>query len=129
MLKITPIPAFSDNYIWIIANTDNSEAFLVDPGDGKVALNALDAANLTIAGVLVTHHHPDHVGGLDLILSRSSKIPIYGPNNPTIKQITHCLSHADTVSVFGFEFTVMEIPGHTLDHIAYYCGDYSEEPL
>ena len=70
MLKITPIPAFSDNYIWIIANTDNSEAFLVDPGDGKVALNALDAANLTIAGVLVTHHHPDHVGGLDLILSR-----------------------------------------------------------
>ena len=128
MLDITPISAFSDNYIWMIANPDNSSAFLVDPGDGKVALKALEAAGLTLAGILITHHHPDHVGGLDKLLARTD-VPVYGPYNPAIGQINCRVKQGDSVAVLGAEFTVMEVPGHTLDHIAYYSEDTGQTPV
>ncbi len=127
MLDITPINAFSDNYIWMIASANGTEAFLVDPGDGKTAQKALDEAGLKLAGILITHHHPDHVGGLDSLLARTA-VPVYGPENPAIKQISHRLKAGDRVSVFGAEFAVMEVPGHTLDHIAYYSADAGQTP-
>lgn len=128
MLDITPINAFSDNYIWMIASADGNEAFLVDPGDGKAAQDALDKAGLRLAGVLITHHHPDHVGGLDALLSKTN-VPVYGPNNPAISQINQRVNEGDRLTVFGVEFAVMEVPGHTLDHIAYYSADAGQTPV
>lgn len=129
MLDITPIKAFSDNYIWMISRKGEQSAFLVDPGDGQVALQAITDAGLKLAGVLITHHHPDHIGGLTVLLAEGD-IPVYGPHNPGIPQITHRLKGGDTLTVLGSQFSVMEVPGHTLDHIAYFgSGSGTDSPV
>ena len=132
MLSISPIPAFQDNYIWMIKNEEDNTAFVVDPGDASPVLETLGRENLTLAGILITHHHFDHIDGIDELLAQH-KVPVYGPKNPAIKQIDHRLSEGDTIQVYDVDFEIIEIPGHTLDHIAYYsktlktpilfCGD------
>jgi len=131
MLTVTPIEAFSDNYIWCLQEESGSEAFVVDPGDGQAVLNALEGRGLELAGVLITHHHFDHTGGLDTLLAHK-QVPVYGPHNPAIGQVTQRLAQGDRITVLGTEFEVIECPGHTLDHIAFastdeqqllFCGD------
>ena len=130
MLTVTPIQAFSDNYIWCLRQPDTAQAFVVDPGDGSAVLAALQEQQLELAGVLITHHHFDHTGGLDTLLKHRS-VPVYGPANPAIGQISQRLEEGDVITVLGSEFQVLEVPGHTLDHIAFYssaeqalfCGD------
>lgn len=131
MLNVTPIEAFSDNYIWCIENPGDKGVYVVDPGDGDAVLKALAARGLELAGVLITHHHFDHTGGLDTLLA-TAQVPVLGPHNPGIAQITQRVSHGDRVNVLGAEFSVIEVPGHTLDHIAFFndadqpllfCGD------
>jgi hydroxyacylglutathione hydrolase len=126
MLTVTPIKAFSDNYIWCIREAEGDRACVVDPGDGEAVLRALQASALELAGILITHHHFDHTGGLDTLLAHR-KVPVYGPRNPLISQITDRVGEGDRISVLGSEFEVIEVPGHTLDHIAYLCRD--PEPL
>ncbi len=132
---IEAIPAFNDNYIWMISDSTTKAAYAVDPGDATPVLSRLKERNLMLAGILITHHHFDHVGGIDALLAALDyDIPIYGPNNPNIKQITHPLHEGEQISLEPLQltFTVFEVPGHTLDHIAYYtdalqgvlfCGD------
>ena len=87
--------------------------------------------NLTLSAILITHHHWDHTGGIDALLAAFPDIPVYGPHNQKIKQITHRLSQGDDIrtATLDIKFSVLEVPGHTLDHIAYYgdsglfCGD------
>lgn len=131
MLDVRPIPAFSDNYIWLLTGPESSAAFVVDPGDGQVVVEALEAEGLELAGILVTHHHFDHVGGLPLLRERYAPV-VYGPRNPAIEGIDIRLSAGDRLEVLGQSFSVLEVPGHTLDHIAYvsegdspllFCGD------
>jgi hydroxyacylglutathione hydrolase len=131
MLTVTPIKAFSDNYIWCLRRPEGNEAYIVDPGDADVVLQALAQDGLELAGILITHHHFDHTGGLESLLAHR-QVPVYGPQNPAITQISHRLSAGDSISVLGMEFVVYEVPGHTLDHIAFYgagdppllfCGD------
>ena len=131
MLSVTPIEAFSDNYIWCIEKPGDTGVFVVDPGDGDAVLQALNRRGLELAGILVTHHHFDHTGGLDTLLADRS-VPVFGPRNPAIGQIETRLSQGDRLEVLGAEFEVLEVPGHTLDHIAYFhagqppllfCGD------
>ena len=131
MLDVTPIPAFSDNYIWCVTRAGESDAFVVDPGDGDAVLAALEQRGLTLAGVLITHHHLDHTGGLDRLLGHR-QVPVFGPHNPGIKQISRRLGEGDHIEVLGVDWQVIEVPGHTLDHIAYFgnpgtptlfCGD------
>ena len=124
MITVTPIKAFSDNYIWCLQASDSTDAVVVDPGDGQPVLDALSANGLALAGIIITHHHFDHTGGLDLLLAHAA-VPVWGPHNPAIGQIGQRLGEGDRVTVLGAEFEVIEVPGHTLDHIAFYCAEES----
>lgn len=129
MLSVFPIPAFTDNYIWVF--TEGGLAFVVDPGESAPVMRYLRDNQLTLGGILVTHHHADHIGGIDDLLA-SYKVPVYGPHSPLIPQISHPLSDGEPLTIGSLLFKVMEVPGHTLDHIAYFydaadplvfCGD------
>ncbi len=131
MLIVSPIKAFSDNYIWLLHREDDTRAWVVDPGDAAAVNRALEANGLTLEGILVTHHHFDHVGGLDALIQAHSPL-IIGPCNPAIVQIGQRVVAGDSVTVLDRPFDVIEVPGHTLDHIAFFspgdppllfCGD------
>lgn len=120
MLCIEPIPAFSDNYIWLLHGGDQ-RALLVDPGDAAPAIEALEARGLRLSGILVTHHHPDHTGGVQTLREAFPGVPVHGPRgSPAAACLTQMLDDGDTLTVLGREARVLSIPGHTLDHIAYY---------
>lgn len=119
MLNIQPISAFSDNYIWLLFDEQSRRAFVVDPGDAAPVLETLKDLQLDLEGVLITHHHFDHVGGLAELCAEYSPV-VYGPKNPGIEAITHRFVAGDSVEVLGHEFSVLEVPGHTLDHIAFF---------
>ena len=127
MLNVTPIPAFSDNYIWCITRSDGSDvgdgdagndgvggkhAVVVDPGDAGPVLQHLSAKGLTLAGIIITHHHFDHTGGIDDLLAER-QVPGEG----------------DNVEILGVDWRIIEVPGHTLDHIAYYTATTSPPTL
>lgn len=128
MLCIRPIPAFDDNYIWLLIDEARQEGFLVDPGDAEPVLAVLEAENITLKGILITHHHYDHVGGLARLCEAHQPV-VYGPQNPAIEGIHHRVSESDSVNVLGLSFSVIEVPGHTLDHIAYYHEGAQAQPL
>ena len=126
MLTVEPIPAFNDNYIWLLYDTDSRRAFVVDPGDAAPVMAVLSEQKLTLSGILITHHHFDHVGGLAELRAAYEPV-VYGPHNPAIDGIDHRLGAGDRIEVLGRTFSVMTVPGHTLDHIAYYHE--SKQPL
>lgn len=117
--QIHPIPAFSDNYIWIFSD-EAGKACVVDPGDADAVVGYLNRHNLTLSHILLTHHHPDHTGGVRTLAERFD-LRIIGPANSPFSKIDHPITEGEQVTVLGFEFDVLEVPGHTLDHIAYYC--------
>ena len=129
MINIEPIAAFSDNYIWLLSTNEGS--IVIDPGESKGLLKILKENKLDLRAILITHHHFDHTGGIEEILSEIS-IDVYGPKN-NIASINKRLVGGSKINLLGIEFEVIEIPGHTLDHIAYYsknngqpilfCGD------
>lgn len=121
-LTILTVPAFQDNYLWIIHN--GKHAVVVDPGDAKPILTALHQHHLQLVGILLTHHHADHIGGVTSLLEHTH-VPVYGPNNDGIKCITHPLEDNDSVNIAELDvnFKVMLVEGHTLGHIAYYCEE------
>jgi hydroxyacylglutathione hydrolase len=127
MMQVMPVSAFSDNYIWLItgakaeADTTTYTA-IVDPGDAAPVLLALEAGNMQPEAILITHHHADHVGGIAGILEKYPDTPVYGPANEFIPHITKALKEGDVVKLdtLGLRFEVMDIPGHTAGHIAYY---------
>jgi len=125
-MNLLALPAFSDNYIWMLH--DGVSAAVVDPGDEVPVHAALDAHGLQLAAILVTHHHPDHVGGIDELRSRL-KGPVYGPARERIPQPVEPLNGGDRVSVLGWQFEVMDVPGHTSGHIAYFTRGDGGEPL
>ena len=118
----TAIPAFNDNYIWAIR--DGDQCVIVDPGDAAPVEAWLSDQGLTLSALLITHHHPDHVGGI-AALTANRDIPVYGPARESIPRMTHPLRHNDCITPAGLDIalSVMEVPGHTLGHIAFYCAD------
>jgi hydroxyacylglutathione hydrolase len=130
MLTVLNVPAFQDNYLWVIH--DGSHAVVVDPGDARPVLAALSAHGLSLHAILLTHHHADHVGGVPELLQHFP-VPVYGPHGESIAQITHPLGEGDKLTIPELELTlsVLEVPGHTRGHIAYFaaaqpwlfCGD------
>jgi hydroxyacylglutathione hydrolase len=119
-MNIKPIAAFADNYIWMIST--EGKAAVVDPGDAAPVIAELEARKLVLDTIIITHHHFDHTGGIET-LKRETGCRVIGPDNPKIKGIDETMSEGKLVSVLGYRFSVLEVPGHTLDHIAYYCSD------
>lgn len=129
-LSVLAVPAFSDNYLWLIH--DGRHAAAVDPGDAAPILAALEANGLSLAAILLTHHHPDHVGGVPQLLQRYP-VPVFGPRGERIAQVSVPLAEGDeaTVPELGLVLQVLDVPGHTRGHIAYFaprqkwlfCGD------
>lgn len=130
MLRIIRISAFKDNYIWLLVSTKTNGGVVVDPGDAKPVLEALRVNNIQLTAILITHHHADHCGGISELL-KHVEVPVYGPKHETIPNCSHSLCESDTITLDALEiqFSVLDIPGHTLGHIAYvgnnmlFCGD------
>ncbi|MDZ7825723.1 MAG: hydroxyacylglutathione hydrolase [Gammaproteobacteria bacterium] len=121
MLQIHPVPAFRDNYFWLFHQEGDHRAWIVDPGDAGPVEAALAERNLTLAGIVVTHHHFDHTGGVSQ-LAATHGAEVVGPRSREFTAIDRVLGDGDRVTLAGCEFEVIEVPGHTLDHIAYHCA-------
>jgi hydroxyacylglutathione hydrolase len=131
-LSVLTVPAFKDNYLWLIH--DGTHAAVVDPGDAAPIRATLAAHKLRLTAILLTHHHADHIGGVPALLSEW-KVPVYGPRHDGIAAVTEPLGQGEQVQVAGLDLTleVLDVPGHTLGHIAYarrqaganwlFCGD------
>jgi hydroxyacylglutathione hydrolase len=120
MLTITPIPAFTDNYIWCLEDSNTGKALIVDPGQADPVTEYLEKQGLKLDTILVTHHHPDHTGGIKELEKRHSPTRITGPANSPFRHLTNTVHPGDTVVWEAFELRVMAVPGHTLDHIAFF---------
>lgn len=114
-----PLPAFSDNYIWMLH--DGSQALVVDPGDAQPVIHALREHRLGLSAILVTHHHPDHTGGV-AALRDATGAAVFGPARETMPEPLTRLHGGDRCNALGLDFDVIDVPGHTAGHIAYYCA-------
>lgn len=119
-MKLVALPAFSDNYIWMLH--DGVEALVVDPGDAAPVLSALAEGGLRLAGILVTHHHADHVGGLPT-LRPHLKGSIVGTGSEGIAGLDRPVAEGEVVELLGQRFEVVEVPGHTAGHIAFFLRE------
>jgi hydroxyacylglutathione hydrolase len=134
-MNLLPIPAFSDNYIWMVH--DGVQALVVDPGDATPVLAVLAEHGLQLQGIVVTHHHADHVGGVAQ-LQQATGAKVWGPADETLPEavaaVTTRVRGGDSVHVLGSTWQVIDVPGHTRGHIAYvnhqalaqpvlFCGD------
>jgi len=129
-LQCSAIPAFADNYLWLVH--DQHRAVIIDPGDAVPVLAALAAQKLELIAILLTHHHADHAGGVPALLDQFA-VPVYGPAGEKIAGVTHPLQEGQSVDIaaLNLQLSVIDVPGHTAGHIAYYaaaqqwlfCGD------
>ncbi|MDR6959791.1 hydroxyacylglutathione hydrolase [Pseudomonas brassicacearum] len=129
MIQISALPAFTDNYIWLLQDHATQRCAVVDPGDAAPVQAWLDAhPGWALSDILITHHHHDHVGGVE-VLKNATRATVHGPASENIPARDVALYDNDTLSVLGLDFEVYAVPGHTLGHIAYYhhgllfCGD------
>ena len=128
MFDVIRIPAFKDNYIWLLRK--GASAVVVDPGDARPVLDLLEREGLTLTSILITHHHADHQGGVARLLENYAA-PVVGPATESITAITQPLFGGETICLeaLDLEFQVLAVPGHTLGHLAYFgsgclfCGD------
>ena len=126
-MSIFHIPAYTDNYIWVLQSGNNIS--IIDPGEAKPVLEVIKKQDLNLVDILLTHHHFDHVGGTtELKKIMSGKV--YGPNG-NIEGVDINVSEEDEVKTLNYTFKILHTPGHTLDHISYidygnkvlFCGD------
>lgn len=132
MFTVSALPAFNDNYIWLLTHPSRpKKACVVDPGDADVVMKALQAQGLELESILITHHHADHTGGVKQLLAQT-QAQVFGPAQSPFQAITRPLNDGDEISVLGLSLSILSVPGHTLDHIAYlhrektpqlFCGD------
>lgn len=120
-----PLPAFADNYIWMLH--DATDAVVVDPGDAAPVFEALRRTGLRLQAILVTHHHADHVGGVDALRDATGAV-VWGPAHETIPEPVTRVAHGDVATALGLRFDVFDVPGHTSGHIAYHCADLDGAP-
>ncbi|WP_025600474.1 hydroxyacylglutathione hydrolase [Burkholderia sp. WSM2230] len=118
-LEYVPVPAFEDNYIWVVS--DGHHAVVVDPGEAAPVRAYLAKRGWRLSAILLTHHHQDHVGGVADLLNGQA-VPVYGPAGEAIEHVTHRLKNGDRLKIAepALEFSVLDVPGHTSGHIAYF---------
>lgn len=128
-LQLHAIPAFNDNYIWLLHN--GQSAAVVDPGDANPVLQTLKKLNLDLCAILVTHHHHDHVGGIADLVATFPQAVVYGPAQESIPHRQHALAEGDEVDLdpLAIRLQVLDIPGHTAGHIAYFGHNSPEAPI
>jgi hydroxyacylglutathione hydrolase len=125
-MDLIALPAFTDNYIWMIH--DAAQAVVVDPGDAQVVKAALKTHSLQLALILLTHHHADHTGGVD-DLREATGCQVIGPAYEKMPEPLQRVSGGEQVQALSHSFQVMDVPGHTSGHIAYYCEAFEGKPL
>jgi len=125
-MKLIPLPAFTDNYIWMLH--DEHHSMVVDPGEAQPVLEALQHLNVPLEAILVTHHHADHTGGVDA-LRQATGAQVFGPARETMPEPLIRLNGGDQLQALGLTFQVIDVPGHTAGHIAYYCANVEGAPL
>ncbi|WP_336221665.1 hydroxyacylglutathione hydrolase [Citrobacter amalonaticus] len=127
-MNLNSIPAFQDNYIWVLSN-DEGRCLIVDPGDAAPVLNAIAENKWQPEAILLTHHHQDHVGGVKELVEKFPQLVVYGPAETQDKGATKIVKDGDSAFILAHEFSVIATPGHTLGHICYFshpylfCGD------
>ncbi|MCV9880291.1 hydroxyacylglutathione hydrolase [Brenneria izbisi] len=127
-MNLISIPALQDNYIWLLSNKEK-HCVIVDPGEAQPVLDALDQHRLSPKAILLTHHHNDHVGGVAGIVGHYANLPVFGPQETANCGTTTIVSGGKVIELLDSEFSVIDVPGHTSGHIAYYiapflfCGD------
>ena len=131
-LSVLAIPAFQNNYLWLVH--DGIHAVVIDPGAAEPIFAALDQHHLTLTAILLTHHHADHIGGVPALLA-AKPVPVFGPRSDGIAAVSVPLAEGDRIDLPGIDLSlrVLDVPGHTLGHIAYvrtsagprwlFCGD------
>jgi hydroxyacylglutathione hydrolase len=121
MIKVHQLPAFDDNYIWLIGCEGHSGVAIVDPGDAEPVMAYLEREGLHADAILITHHHGDHTGGIKELVARYP-VPVYGPSSERIPALTHPLREGDRVDLTacGLSLEVFDTPGHTSGHLCYY---------
>jgi hydroxyacylglutathione hydrolase len=133
-IRVRPVRAFSDNYIWLIeapsdADQPSKRLVAVDPGEADPVIAELNRSGASLAAILLTHHHPDHVGGVAQLLRRWN-VPVFGPEDARIAPPLHSLASGRCdLPDLGLSFEILQVPGHTVSHIAFwghealFCGD------
>lgn len=119
MFDVVALPAFSDNYLWLLFSA--THAVVVDPGDAEIVERALAQRALALGGILLTHHHDDHSGGA-AALAAAHGCAVYGPARPDLPVVTHPVHEGDRIELLDASFAVMTLPGHTRDHLGYWCA-------
>ncbi len=129
--NVRPVRAFADNYIWLIESpAAPARVVAVDPGDAAPVIAELERSGASLAAILLTHHHPDHIGGVPDLLRRGP-VPVIGPDDARIAQRTRTVHDGERCELpdLGLAFEILQVPGHTLSHIAFwghgalFCGD------
>ncbi len=125
-MQLFPLPAFSDNYIWTLH--DGRRALVVDPGESNGVLAWLDQHNLQLDTILITHHHADHTGGV-AALREATGARVIGPAYEPMPEPLQRVGAGDHVDALGLHFEVIEVPGHTAGHIAFFAAQAEDTPL
>ena len=125
-MRLLALPAFEDNYIWALVD-DEGDALVIDPGDAAPVL-AATGNGLWPAAVLVTHHHPDHAGGIAALRARWPTLPVFAPRDERIPEASDRVGEGDVVQVKHWRLSVLEVPGHTRSHIAFHGGSPGAAP-
>ena len=131
-MTLLPLPAFSDNYIWTL--NDGERSLIVDPGEAAPVLAAVATGLPPPAGILLTHHHWDHVGGVQTLLERWPQLPVFAPRDERITFAATRVGDGDPIALRGWAFDTIAVPGHTSSHLAFvsanvdgggnlFCGD------
>jgi len=121
-LQIIAIPAFKDNYIWLIHN--NTHALVIDPGDALPVISTLNLLQLKLHGILITHHHQDHIGGVAALIEKYPTIEVYAPRHERYLFAHQPVAEPDIINIepLSIPLSVIDVPGHTLGHVAYYAS-------